>query len=224
MAAPVPSLFSPFSPWPFPSFLFSPPFASTPLPPYFSSLLCGPPLTSSLPLPLTSSTPLHVGVAAVETCVSGSFFKGYPLVSQMAASKACRSFDDVKDLFDGRFYRHADDDKLTVSPPPISPPRPRSSPPSPPRDCRFLLSPLLPLSLSGPKSLLFPHEQTSVTVSVDRKTKRLQVTGYQSKADPLSPLPLPALFLPLSPFLLPPIEVTVCDHRPQAQLAAVPLP
>eukprot|EP01130_Rhizamoeba_saxonica_P017136 TRINITY_DN817_c0_g1_i1.p1 TRINITY_DN817_c0_g1~~TRINITY_DN817_c0_g1_i1.p1 ORF type:complete len:691 (-),score=121.23 TRINITY_DN817_c0_g1_i1:24-2096(-) len=72
------------------------------------------------------SQPLRTGVASIETCVSGGFFKGYPLVHHLEESvTVCRcstrfgSCECIRDIFGNKFFRHIDDDKhiksVTVS-------------------------------------------------------------------------------------------------------------
>ncbi|GAM22678.1 hypothetical protein SAMD00019534_058530 [Acytostelium subglobosum LB1] len=62
--------------------------------------------------------PLHTGVAAVECCVSGNFFKGYPKVSMIKGPDHCsckKKCICIKKLFDNRSYRHIDEDKTISS-------------------------------------------------------------------------------------------------------------
>lgn len=67
-------------------------------------------------LPKKQRTPLSVGVAAVETCVSGNFFKGYPMVNMLTGPIECKKGDAyLKDLLEGQHYIHIDDEKAMVS-------------------------------------------------------------------------------------------------------------
>ncbi|EFA78923.1 hypothetical protein PPL_08391 [Heterostelium album PN500] len=61
--------------------------------------------------------PLHTGVAAVECCVSGNFFKGYPKVSMIKGPDlcSCKKCSCIKKLFENRSYKHSDDDKTLTS-------------------------------------------------------------------------------------------------------------
>ena len=59
-------------------------------------------------------TPLSVGVASVETCVSGNFFKGYPLVTMLAGPTIAKNFDAVKEVFHKKLYRHIEDESIVV--------------------------------------------------------------------------------------------------------------
>ncbi|EGG22695.1 hypothetical protein DFA_04825 [Cavenderia fasciculata] len=64
--------------------------------------------------------PLHTGVAAVECCVSGNFFKGYPKVSMIKGPDHCncnykKACTCLKSLFENGSYRHIDDDKTLSS-------------------------------------------------------------------------------------------------------------
>jgi len=70
---------------------------------------------------------LKVGVACVESCVSGNFFKGYPIVIHLTEAQGfCRCNRDIpgsctciKTIFDNSHYKHINDDKpmssLTVA-------------------------------------------------------------------------------------------------------------
>ncbi|KYR01760.1 hypothetical protein DLAC_01770 [Tieghemostelium lacteum] len=63
--------------------------------------------------------PLNTGVAAIECCVSGNFFKGYPKVSMISGPDLCKCPQDhctcIKNILDRRYYRHIDEDKTISS-------------------------------------------------------------------------------------------------------------
>ncbi|GAM18033.1 hypothetical protein SAMD00019534_012080 [Acytostelium subglobosum LB1] len=62
--------------------------------------------------------PLHTGVAGVECCVSGHFFKGYPKVDMIKGPDNCQCGKQctcIRALFENRSYRHIDDDKTITS-------------------------------------------------------------------------------------------------------------
>eukprot|EP01132_Coremiostelium_polycephalum_P007473 gene7473-9181_t len=62
--------------------------------------------------------PLNTGVASIECCVSGNFFKGYPKVSMIKGPDHCFCQNRcycIKKLFDQRSYRHIDEDKTLSS-------------------------------------------------------------------------------------------------------------
>uniref|UniRef100_A0A6B2KZC1 Alpha/beta hydrolase n=1 Tax=Arcella intermedia TaxID=1963864 RepID=A0A6B2KZC1_9EUKA len=79
-------------------------------------------------------TPLAVGVACVETCVSGNFFKGYPMVGMLSGPTDVIDGQSIKRLLENGDYMHIDEEKTI----------------------------------------------TSVTVSVDKKHRSLNVTGFHS--------------------------------------------
>eukprot|EP01126_Amoeba_proteus_P037820 TRINITY_DN3918_c0_g2_i3.p1 TRINITY_DN3918_c0_g2~~TRINITY_DN3918_c0_g2_i3.p1 ORF type:complete len:395 (+),score=38.92 TRINITY_DN3918_c0_g2_i3:157-1341(+) len=61
-------------------------------------------------------TDLTVGVASVETCVSGKFFKGYPMVTYLTDPiSVIDNLDHVKKIFDKKFYLHPDEEKGVTS-------------------------------------------------------------------------------------------------------------
>lgn len=65
-------------------------------------------------------TPLTMGVASVECCVSGNFFKGYPKVFMIKGPDTCLCANHsecscVRNLFQMRYYKHADDEKSLKS-------------------------------------------------------------------------------------------------------------
>eukprot|EP01127_Copromyxa_protea_P010768 TRINITY_DN2658_c0_g1_i1.p1 TRINITY_DN2658_c0_g1~~TRINITY_DN2658_c0_g1_i1.p1 ORF type:complete len:654 (+),score=83.85 TRINITY_DN2658_c0_g1_i1:391-2352(+) len=81
--------------------------------------------------------PLSVGVGSIETCVSGNFFKGYPMVSHLTGPIECKKGNRyLKDLIDGKHYIHLDDEK----------------------------------------------SMTTITVNVDKRHKKLNITGFESTA------------------------------------------
>lgn len=60
-------------------------------------------------------TPLSVGVASIETCISGNFFKGYPMVNFLTGPVECKKGDTyIKQLIEGQHYIHIDDEKSMV--------------------------------------------------------------------------------------------------------------
>jgi hypothetical protein len=65
---------------------------------------------------LMLSDPLSVGVASIEACVSGSFFKDYPLVHLLVGPIPCeaKKFQYIKTFFDEKAWVHIDDDKPIV--------------------------------------------------------------------------------------------------------------
>lgn len=65
-------------------------------------------------------TPLNMGVASVECCVSGNFFKGYPKVFMIKGPDTCicahaNECTCIKNLLQNRYYKHADDEKSLKS-------------------------------------------------------------------------------------------------------------
>jgi esterase/lipase superfamily enzyme len=64
-------------------------------------------------------TPLTMGVACIEACVSGSFFKGYPIVKMVTQPKECacpkNSCGCVSEIFRKKHYRHFDDERVITS-------------------------------------------------------------------------------------------------------------
>jgi len=83
-------------------------------------------------------TPLVIGVGCVEACVSGNFFKDYPIVGMINGPTQTKITDTdcIKKILERRDWIHIDDDKTTHS----------------------------------------------VTVSIDPKYKRLNVTGFHSES------------------------------------------
>lgn len=70
---------------------------------------------SRITIPYISRTPLAVGVASIETCISGNFFKGYPMVNFLTGPVECKKGDKyIKELLDGQHYIHIDDEKRMV--------------------------------------------------------------------------------------------------------------
>ncbi|KAM9966620.1 hypothetical protein ACTFIR_006840 [Dictyostelium discoideum] len=62
--------------------------------------------------------PLNIGVASIECCVSGNFFKGYPKVSMIKGPDLCKCQNRctcIQSLLDKKYYRHIDDDKTITS-------------------------------------------------------------------------------------------------------------
>jgi len=63
--------------------------------------------------------PLSFGVASVESCVSGNFFKGYPMVQKLYGPRECMCLDDrctcIQELFKNKLYLHVDDEKKLTS-------------------------------------------------------------------------------------------------------------
>lgn len=58
--------------------------------------------------------PLQYGVASIEACISGSFYKNYPLVRMLSEPKVCSCEDRctcIKDMIKRKLYKHIDDDK-----------------------------------------------------------------------------------------------------------------
>eukprot|EP01113_Clastostelium_recurvatum_P032840 TRINITY_DN4274_c0_g1_i6.p1 TRINITY_DN4274_c0_g1~~TRINITY_DN4274_c0_g1_i6.p1 ORF type:complete len:807 (+),score=169.26 TRINITY_DN4274_c0_g1_i6:202-2622(+) len=65
-------------------------------------------------------TPLNVGVAGVECCVSGNFFKGYPKVQMLTGPTECtcrnsNSCSCVDEIMRNRHYRHIEEEKTLKS-------------------------------------------------------------------------------------------------------------
>eukprot|EP00026_Physarum_polycephalum_P001972 Phypoly_transcript_01976.p1 GENE.Phypoly_transcript_01976~~Phypoly_transcript_01976.p1 ORF type:complete len:717 (+),score=63.12 Phypoly_transcript_01976:122-2272(+) len=61
-------------------------------------------------------TPLNMGVASVECCVSGNFFKGYPKVFMIKGPDECvcthhNECTCIRNLLQARYYKHAEDEK-----------------------------------------------------------------------------------------------------------------
>lgn len=64
-------------------------------------------------------TPITMGVACIEACVSGSFFKGYPIVKMVTQPKECQCPKNrctcISDIFRKKHYRHFDDERVLTS-------------------------------------------------------------------------------------------------------------
>ncbi|EGC37281.1 hypothetical protein DICPUDRAFT_46613 [Dictyostelium purpureum] len=63
--------------------------------------------------------PLNTGVASIECCVSGNFFKGYPKVSMIKGPDLCKCSNQncscISSLLKKKCWRHIDDDKQLTS-------------------------------------------------------------------------------------------------------------
>jgi esterase/lipase superfamily enzyme len=63
--------------------------------------------------------PLSYGIASVESCVSGNFFKGYPMVNKLHGPRECMCLEDrctcIQEFFKNKLYLHVDDEKKLTS-------------------------------------------------------------------------------------------------------------
>lgn len=59
-------------------------------------------------------TPLHYGVASVEACISGFFYKNYPLTQMISPPTCCTcevQCKCIKDIIRNKLYKHIDDER-----------------------------------------------------------------------------------------------------------------